>query len=270
MDPGRCGRGAFVPRDDATVGRPSDARQKARRPEFLRRNPFPNPLLDGFFYREKMRAIHQVAPDEPLDDVLEIGGGRSGLTALLYPRARIVNLDRDAAHAQAPCNRQSRARFICGDAVRLPFPNERFSAVTLFDVVEHIPADRAAITEALRVLRPGGALLVSTPNENWRFPYYRAIRPLCPTEREIMAEWGHVRRGYGLSELEALVGSRAMATASFITPLTVLGHDIAFSRLPARLRSLICAVLLPITLIGYALHRTTGKGTETVALWRKH
>jgi SAM-dependent methyltransferase len=245
------------------------ARFKARRSEFLSRNPFPKPLLDGFFYREKMRAIYRVAPDESVDEALEIGGGRSGLTALLYPHARIVNLDRDAAYADAPPNRRRGTRFICGDAARLPFPSDRFAAVTMFDVVEHIPADRAAVVEALRVLRPGGALIMSTPNENWRFPYYGVMRPLCPSEGEIMAQWGHVRRGYSLDQLETLVGSRPDASASFITPITVIGHDVSFSRLPARLRSLVCAGLLPITLIGYALHRPAGKGTETVALWRK-
>src|SRR5262249_30963558 len=210
------------------------ARHKARRSEFLSRNPFPKPFLDGFFYREKMRAIHRVAPDESVDDVLEIGGGGGGLTALLYPRARVVNVDRDAAFAGAPPNRQSGVRVICCDAACLPFPRARLAAVTMFDVVEHVPADRAAVSEALRVLRRGGALIVSTPNENWRFPYYGVMRPLCPTEVEIMAEWGHVRRGYSLGDLESLVGSRAEISASFITPITVIGHDVSFSRLPAR------------------------------------
>ena len=258
-----------MPRDDTIQRSSLESRHKARRSDFLNRNPFPKPLLDGFFYREKMRAIYEVAPDEPLEEVLEIGGGRSGLTALLYPGARVLNLDRDATYATAPCNQQSGTRFVCGDAASLPFPSDRFAAVTMFDVVEHIPMDQAAIAEALRVLRPGGALLVSTPNENWRFPYYQLMRPLCPTESDIMAEWGHVRRGYSLRELESMVGSRAEVRASFITPITVLGHDIAFSRLPAKLRSLVCAGLLPITLMGYALHGTTAKGTETVALWRK-
>ncbi|MGH7633626.1 MAG: class I SAM-dependent methyltransferase, partial [Gemmatimonadaceae bacterium] len=235
-----------MPRDDATPGDDAAAGYKARRSEFLGKNPFPRPWLDGFFYREKMRAIHDVAPDEPLEEVLEIGGGRSGLTSLLFPRSRIINLDRDAAYAVAPCNRRSGTRFVCGDAARLPFSTGRFAAITMFDVIEHIPDDAVAVCEALRVLRPGGALLVSTPNANWRFPYYRALRPICPTETAIMAEWGHVRRGYNLRELEGMVGAPAALSADFITPLTVLGHDVAFSRLPARLRTLLCAGLLPI------------------------
>jgi hypothetical protein len=49
----------------------------------------------------------------------------------------------------------------------------------------------------------------------------------------------------------------------------VLGHDLAFSRLPGRLRRLLCAALLPLTLAGYTLHRRRGRGTETAAFWRK-
>src|SRR5690606_16231386 len=87
---------------------------KARLGAFLARNPFPLPYTFGFFYREKMRAIHRVAPDRPLAEVLEVGGGRSGTTALLFPGARVTNLDMDASCAEAPCNRQPRVRFVEG------------------------------------------------------------------------------------------------------------------------------------------------------------
>lgn len=242
---------------------------KAPRRAFLRSNPFPNPLLDGFFYREKMRAIHHVAPDGPFSRILEIGGGRSGLTAQLYPQAEVVNIDLDRSYADAPPNRQPGTRFVCGDATSLPFADGAFELVTMFDVMEHIPADRMAMAEALRVLAPGGALLVSTPNEHWRFPYYSLLRPLCPPEAAIMADWGHVRRGYRLEELESFVGHPALRIARFITPLTAPGHDVAFSKLPRRLRTLGCALLMPLTALGYVLHRPMGRGTETAAAWRK-
>ena len=242
---------------------------KAPRSAFLRGNPFPHPLLDGFFYREKMRAIHRVTPDDAVGTVLEIGGGRSGLTHLLFPAARIVNIDLDRSYGGAPCNRQPGMSFVCGDATVLPFADARFDAVTMFDLIEHVPDDSRAMAEALRVLRPGGMLLLSTPNENWRFPHYAPLRPICPTEAEIMAEWGHVRRGYRLAELERLVGAPAERTASFITPLTVLGHDLAFSRLPERWRRGLCAAVLPLTLFGYAVHRPSFRGTETAASWRR-
>src|SRR5215210_4250584 len=125
---------------------------------FLSRNPFVPPLTLGLFYREKMRAIHRVAPDAAFQDILEIGGGRSGLTRLLYPAARVTNLDADPQFADLPCNRQEGVRFVCGDATHLEFEDCSFDAITMFDVIEHIPDDRRAAAEALRVLKPGGCL----------------------------------------------------------------------------------------------------------------
>lgn len=236
---------------------------------FLARNPFESPLTLGFFYREKMRAIHRVAPDAPFRDILEVGGGQSGLTRLLYPTARITNMDMDASLAGAPCNRQDGVRFICGDATRLEFDSQSFDAVTMFDVLEHIPDHESAATEAIRVLRPGGVLLVSVPNERWRFPYYRFMKAVCPSEEEMFARWGHVRRGYSLAELDRLISIPRQASATFISPITVLCHDVAFSRLPSRVRRAICMALSPVTWAGYALHRPDSRGTQTASSWRK-
>lgn len=236
---------------------------------FLARNPFSHPLTFGFFYREKMRAIHHIAPDRPFRTILEVGGGQSGLTALLYPRAQVTNLDMDPAYAEAPCNQQERVRFVCGDATALPLRDRTFDAVTMFDLLEHVPDHERAVAEALRVLRPGGFLLVSSPNEHWRFPYYRFMEPFCPSEAEMFARWGHVRRGYSLADLEALIPLPCRSYATFINPLTVLCHDVAFSNLPHTLRLGICTALSPLTWLGYALHEPGHPGTETASAWQQ-
>jgi SAM-dependent methyltransferase len=236
---------------------------------FLRRNPFVPGLTLGFFFREKMRAIHRIAPDAPFKDILEIGGGRSGLTRLLYPSARVTNLDMDPQFADVACNRLEGVRFVCGDATHLEFDDRSFDAITMFDVMEHIPDDEKARSEALRVLKPGGYLLLSTPNERWRFPYYRFLAPWCRSEKEMFAEWGHVRRGYSAEQMNTLIGFPSERTATFISPVTVLCHDVAFSRLPARVRRAICVALWPITWLGYAFHRADSPGTETAYAWRK-
>lgn len=242
---------------------------KARRNDFLQRNPYPHPHTEGFFYREKMRAIHRVAPDAGMRDILEIGGGRSGLTAMLYPHARVTNVDLDTEQSNTAFTREKHVRFVCGDAAHLPFASDSVDAVTMFDVLEHVPDDRSAISEAWRVLRTGGTLLLSSPNDKWRFPYYRPFVPLCPTDLEVMAEWGHVRRGYSPSELEDLVGAPIEASATFINPLTVIGHDLAFSRLPSTVRRGICSAVAPVVWIGYIGHRPGTRGTETAYRWRK-
>ena len=142
----------------------------------------------------------------------------------------------------------------------------------MFDVLEHVPDQRRALEEAFRVLKPGGYLLLSTPNETWQFPYYRFMAPLCPSEEEKFAEWGHVRRGYSREQLETLTKSGRLPCdrqATFISPITVLCHDVAFSNASARVRRVICLALFPVTWAGYAVHRASHRGTETAYTWQK-
>jgi SAM-dependent methyltransferase len=242
--------------------------RKADRRSFLSANPYSHPYSVGLFYREKMRAIHTVAPDGPFARILEIGGGQSGLTALLYPGTQVVNMDLEPTFAESRYNQRPGMSFLCGDATRLPFPNASFDAVTLFDVLEHVPDDESAALEVLRVLRPGGFVMISSPNLRWRFPYYRILAPLCPTVEAVMAEWGHVRRGYAQSDLRALMGVNPIRSSGYITPITVVGHDLAFSKLPGRLRPLTCVLVSPITWLGYWGNRRNGRGIETAASWR--
>ncbi|MBZ9684553.1 class I SAM-dependent methyltransferase [Mesorhizobium sp. ESP6-5] len=244
--------------------------RKAPLGQFLSRNPFPNALTDGLFYREKMRAIHRVAPaaiDGP-GRILEIGGGRSGMASILYPNAEVVNLDLDPELG----NHQpdwAKSTFVCGDACDLPFANDSFDVATLFDVLEHIEDDRSAAQEALRVVRPGGYVLVSTPHAEWHYPYFRVMKPYCPHESELMQEWGHVRRGYWDPELAALFDRAPERRATFINPVTALFHDVAFSRLGRRRRKILYALAAPITAVGYVLHHRSTRGTETAFSWRK-
>ena len=62
---------------------------------------------------------------------------------------------------EAPPNGLATA--IAGDATRLPFPDGTFDRIIASEVMEHIPDDRAAITELTRVLRPGGVIAVTVP-----------------------------------------------------------------------------------------------------------
>ena len=245
------------------------ATHKSRLPEFLARNPYPHRWTEGIFFREKMRAIHTVAPDRPFRDVLELGGGRSGLTALLYPQARVTNVDLDPALGDAAANRQARVTFVCADVTGLPFEPESFDAVTMFDVLEHVENDLLALTEAWRVLRPGGALLVTTPNETWRFPFVLPLRRIGPAEDDLIARWAHVRRGYSGAELQRLLGRPPAGSLRFNTPLTTLGHDVSFSDLPRPARRLGTVLLAPLGLIGYALQTPRTPGTETAWVWLK-
>ena len=241
----------------------------AGRRQFLRGNPFPHPRTEGFFFREKMRAIHRVTPPIRATRVLEIGGGQSGLTKLLYPGSCVVNVDLIRDYGLQPENGRPGMAFVAADAVSLPFPDESFDVVTMFDVLEHIADDQSAVCETMRVLRSRGYVLVSSPNETWRFPYYRVMRPFCPSDTAIMREWGHVRRGYRLSRLRQLFEVDPTRTATFLSPGTIVAHDLAFSRLPGPGRRLLILAITPFTRLTYLVSSPSWPGTETASSWPK-
>jgi hypothetical protein len=76
-----------------------------------------------------------------------------------------------------------------------------------------------------------------------------------------------VRRGYRVGELDQLVGRAHDAMATFITPVTVLAHDVAFSRLPSRAKRLAGLALAPLVVPAARLHAPGGAGTEIALRW---
>jgi SAM-dependent methyltransferase len=87
------------------------------------------------------------------------------------------------------------------DALDLPFDDGVFDHVVASEIFEHIPDDRAAIAEAVRVVRPGGSVAVSVPR---RWPE-RVCWALSDQYHEV--EGGHVRI-YRASQLaERLAGA---------------------------------------------------------------
>ena len=49
------------------------------------------------------------------------------------------------------------------DVTRLSFPDSAFNIIGTFEVLEHVPNYRQALTEFFRCLRPGGTLVISVP-----------------------------------------------------------------------------------------------------------
>jgi ubiquinone/menaquinone biosynthesis C-methylase UbiE len=60
------------------------------------------------------------------------------------------------------------------DIEKLPFQASYFDTVISCETIEHVPHPRLAISELARVLKPGGRLLLTTPNYFGSFGLYRA------------------------------------------------------------------------------------------------
>jgi len=82
----------------------------------------------------------------------------------------------------------------------LPYPDQHFDVVTFTEVAEHLENYRAIIREIFRVLKPGGAVVITTPNvlnmkSRMRFlttGFWSMFGPLHVGETSIESAGGHI------------------------------------------------------------------------------
>jgi SAM-dependent methyltransferase len=102
-----------------------------------------------------------VVPPEP-GRVLDLGCGVGAMTRRLIQRGAARPVGVDLSITQAREARRSTplsgATFLAADGAALPFPDAAFDLVYTSWFFEHVPRVRAALSEALRVLAPGGSL----------------------------------------------------------------------------------------------------------------
>ena len=80
------------------------------------------------------------------------------------------------------------------DATRLGFRDGAFDVVLCLHVLEHIPDDRAAMGELLRVLAPGGRAILQVPLDEARAETFEDRSVVTPADRErVFGQRDHVR-----------------------------------------------------------------------------
>jgi ubiquinone/menaquinone biosynthesis C-methylase UbiE len=110
--------------------------------------------------------------------VLDVASGAGfGLAMLSEAGYRTVGVDYDLPSLTQARSVAASARLVNGDATRLSFGDAVFDAVLSFETLEHVPDARAMVRELRRVLRPGGRLILSTPNRAFGPPSLHENNP---------------------------------------------------------------------------------------------
>ncbi|PAM68734.1 SAM-dependent methyltransferase [Stenotrophomonas maltophilia] len=102
--------------------------------------------------------------------VLDVACGEGyGSRILSNAASSVVGVDISAeavAHAQGKYACGS-LEFVEASAASLPFPDDSFDVVVSFETIEHHDQHEEMLSEIRRVLRPGGLLVLSSPNKQY-------------------------------------------------------------------------------------------------------
>lgn len=127
--------------------------------------------------------------------LLDAGCGTGLFSAEAAKRgANVVSLDH-GKNLLRETRRKGLTSVIAADAARMPVRDGSFDIVVSSECIEHTPSPHVTVRELVRVLRPGGWLVVTCPNAVWRWSCTMAnalrLRPYHGLEN--WPTWGELR-----------------------------------------------------------------------------
>jgi len=154
-------------------------------------------------WRTITRRFDEMVASEELSRLLDIGCG-TGQSRQVYigKSAGYVGIDLSFEALALARRKFTSAAWGQADACRLPFPSSSFEAVAFSSVLHHIPDFGPALSEALRILTPGGWVFAFDPNLlhpamallRWpRSPFYLS-EGVSPNEAPLLP--GALRRAF--------------------------------------------------------------------------
>jgi SAM-dependent methyltransferase len=120
---------------------------------------------ENYWFRRHEAAYVFAAPLVAGRTVVEVGCGEGYGAALLARNAdRVIGVDYDALTVRHARGAYPEVGFVRANLAALPLADGSVDIVTTLQVIEHVWDHGQFVRECLRVLRPDGLLLVTTPN----------------------------------------------------------------------------------------------------------
>jgi demethylmenaquinone methyltransferase/2-methoxy-6-polyprenyl-1,4-benzoquinol methylase len=151
-----------------------------------------NDLQSGGLHRAWKRRLVRAAAPTANDQALDLCCGTGDIARHLFTGGtRVVGCDFSSGMLAEAQRRNPEIPFIQGDALHLPFPDERFDIVTIGYGLRNLANLREGIDEILRVAKPGARILVldfaKPRNRAWRKVYFTYLRLVVPLFGRIFA-----------------------------------------------------------------------------------
>jgi SAM-dependent methyltransferase len=106
------------------------------------------------------RLLEPYPPTRILDVGCGTGYNVEYMNANGYPDVHGLDM---APEALSFCLSRGLNKVVAGDLTDLPFANESYEMVTALDILEHLDDDGKGLRELLRILKPGGILILFVP-----------------------------------------------------------------------------------------------------------
>lgn len=120
-----------------------------------------NDLLSFFQSRIWRRATKKAVSPKPGMRILDVAAGTgTSSQALLVPGGEVVAADFSKGMLEEGAKRHPDLKFVFADAMKLPFSDGEFDAVTISFGLRNVQNHQVALAEFSRVLKPGGRLVV--------------------------------------------------------------------------------------------------------------
>lgn len=150
-------------------------------------------------HAKRIIAILKTLKGYTFSKVLDIGCGDGGIGRLLKKEKNIDVYGVDISKKGVELANEGGVHAKVGDvSVKIPFDNKAFDLVVAAEILEHVANPDVFLREIYRVLKPGGIILITTPNlSSWlnRILFLVGLYPLfLEASTEVKVGYGRYKK----------------------------------------------------------------------------